>query len=98
MTIVLTKEDCHCGLVEFYENVARKAGINFDDRSKFDCSRLLVTKRAQFEVKSYYHNEEQMSEEDIGIALAQYGPKAALPVNPETPYMAEIQDGFCDGH
>ena len=95
MTVILTKEDCNCGLVEFYENVARKAGIKFDGRSKFDCRRLLVTKLAQFEIRSHYHEEENRSEEEIAITLAQYGPKASLPANEATPYIAEVQDGFC---
>lgn len=95
MIVVLTKEDCHCGLVEFYENVARKAGISFDEQSKFNCAKLLITKRVQFEIRSFYHDEGRMNEESIGITLAQYGPKASLPANEATPYMAEIQYGFC---
>lgn len=93
MKVILTKEDCHCKLVDFYENAAKKAGVKFDDDSMFDCRRILITKMAQFEIRSYYH-EQGMSEEEISITLAQYGPKALLQKTSESPYIAEIQEGF----
>ena len=88
MRVMLTKEDCHCKLVDFYEKVA------LDDNSLFDCCKILVTKRVQMEISSYYHDEEQISGEYIGTLFAFYGPKAILDKNKETPYIAEVQDGF----
>ena len=93
MRVILTLEDCRCKLVDFYETVAKRAGIKFDDNSMFDCRKILITKRVQFEIRSYYH-EQGMTEEEIGITLAQYGPKASLQETLETPYIAEIQDGL----
>lgn len=94
MRVILTKEDCYCKLVDFYEKVALKAGLIFDDNSLFDCCKILVTKRVQMEISSYYHDEEQISGEYIGTLFACYGPKAILDKNRETPYIAEVQDGF----
>lgn len=93
MPVILTKEECHCKLVDFYENVAKRSGLGFNDDSMFDCRKILVTKMVQFEICSYYR-EQGTSEEDIAITLAHYGPKASLEATAEEPYLVEIQDGF----
>lgn len=93
MPVILTKEECHCKLVDFYENAAKRAGIVFDEDSMFDCRRILVTKMVQFEICSYYR-EQGMSEVDIAITLAHYGPKASLAATAEEPYLVEIQEDF----
>lgn len=94
MKVILTKEDCHCKLIDFYEKVAHKAGLDFDDNSLFDCRKISVTKRVQTEISSYYHDDEQLSGECIGTLFTCYGPKAILDKNKETPYIAEVQNGF----
>ena len=89
-TVVLTKEECYCGIVEFYDLVARKLGYD-SDKVGYDCRRIDVTKPVQDQIFAFYREEQKALGESIAAAWVGYGPKASLPGEG---YEAQIFDGF----
>lgn len=89
-TVILTKEECYCGIVEFYDLVAQKLGYD-SDRVGYDCRRIDVTKPVQDQIFSFYREEQRALDESIAAAWVGYGPKASLPGEG---YEAQIFDGF----
>ena len=89
-TVVLTKEECYCDIVEFYNLVARKLGYD-SDKVGYDCRRIDVTKPVQDQIFAFYREEQKALGESIAAAWVGYGPKASLPGEG---YEAKIFDGF----
>jgi hypothetical protein len=91
--IVLAKEDCYCGITQFYENVAIKSGVDasYMDDTTFNCTKICVTKPVMEEIFRYYREEHGAAAFTVGADWFQYGPKASLPGED---YAAEIEEGF----
>lgn len=89
----LTLDECHCGLLNFYRNVAKKLGYEDTDRITFDCTKICVTKHVQDEMRAFYKYIENHSDESISMLLCCSGPKANY-VSVKSVYAAEVEDGF----
>lgn len=88
--IYLTKKECYCGIVDFYQIIAAKMGYNSDEIT-FDCRKISVTNAVMDQIFAYYTEECQMSEGDIAQGRVDFGPKADIL---EDGYMAVIHKGF----
>ena len=88
--IILTKDDCNCDILTFYENVASKLGYNNFKKLCYDCRKMLVTKNV-FQAILDYYNSENVPKESFAMFWASYGPKAALE---EDGYVVIVEDGF----
>lgn len=86
----LKREECYCGIPEFYNMIARKLGYD-PDKVQFDCRKICVTKTVQNQIFSFYKNENNASREAINQTWLAYGPKANLPHNT---YVVNVQNGF----
>lgn len=86
----LSKEDCECGLEDFYENAARKLGKKITENTRYDCRKICVTKPVQDYIWRYY-GECGYSDEKIAAHFLQYGPKANLGGNT---LEFTVEDGF----
>ena len=91
--ILLSKEDCYCGLVDFYKNVAIKDGASrlFCLTACFDCRKICVTPSVQHEICAFYKDVLKASDTEIAMLFACVGPKANLE---SADYAAEIEPGF----
>lgn len=92
--IILTKEECTCGLADFYKSVAIKAGYSpSEKRSRYDCRKISVPAEVFSSIKAYYmhHGDTCMG---VVAMWAMCGPKAACDSDSEHPYYVVIQDGF----
>lgn len=86
----IQKEQCECGLMEFYENAAKKMGIKITDKTQYDCRKICITRRVQDCIWNYYA-EKGYSEEKITSILIQFGPKANISDNV---FDFEAEDSF----
>ncbi len=89
-TVILSKEECYCGIIEFYDLIARKLGYD-TDKVGYDCRKIDVTRPVQDQIFAFYQNEQKASDESIGATWVCYGPKTCLLGDG---YVAEIAEGF----
>lgn len=73
----LSKEDCECGLEDFYENAAKLMGVEVTDKTNYDCRKICVTEPVQNYIWKHYA-EQGHSGLEIAAFMLQYGPKANL--------------------
>lgn len=76
--VELTKEDCYKSLTSFYETVASKAGILYNESSVFDCRRINVTKSCVDVLITYMIENYQTDRETANMVMLMSGPKAYL--------------------
>lgn len=100
MIITVTLKDIENGYPKAYENIARKAGIEVNDKTRFDCRYIEVSKEIDDYFWKYYEDvayeknpnadsgDVQMS---ISMLMLQYGAKRNEDLKPWT---VEIEDGF----
>lgn len=93
-SVLLTKEDCYCGLVSFYENVARKMGVKVTEETRYDCRKICVTKPVQEALWVFYRNKMDQSDDWIAAIMLQFGPKANLEETGMSEYRAEVKEDF----
>lgn len=97
MVLVLGKDYCHTGIYAFYKSVAELLGAEITEDTRFDCTKLCVTKEVQDELISYYR-EKGSDNGEIGALLAQIGPKANVTAsNPNGltfSYVVIAEEGF----
>ncbi len=55
MRIKLNEEDYRCGLVQCYENIARKAGYTPTDKTEYDCRHVNVSRHIQDTWYEHYY-------------------------------------------
>ena len=91
MKVELTKDDCYKSLVDFYETVANKAGILYNESSVFDCRRINVTKSCVNALITYVIENCQVTRETANMLMLVSGPKACLS---DDGSFAEIGVGF----
>lgn len=92
MRVELMKEDCYCGLGEFYKAVAKKVGVVVTGSTLFNCTKICVTKGVQDELWAYYYQKEGYANLQISALFLNMGPKANL--GESDLYFAEVEDGF----
>lgn len=92
--IILTEEDCQCYILDFYKNVAEKAGIEIKKNTCFDCRKICVTPSVCEALLDYYVGND-ISEYSFSTFWLLYGPKANLEEDKKALYVAEIEDSFC---
>lgn len=73
----LTKEECHCGLPEFYKLVAANIGYAVTDNTRYDCRKIQCTEEVEKEIRAYYY-ENGYTPEQFGCLWLSFGPKASL--------------------
>lgn len=73
----IPKEQCTCGISEFYDNVAKIMGVSDLSKVVYDCRKLSITKKVLDCLYEFYHSENQ-SDETITTFMLLYGPKANL--------------------
>lgn len=89
-TIELAKEECHCGIPEFYDLIAVKLGYD-PQKTKYHCTKICVSKPVQEEIFQFYKDEKDANQESIGRTWLQYGPKANLSYST---YIVKVEKGF----
>lgn len=100
MIITVTLKDLENGIPKAYENIARKAGYEITDDTRFDCRRIEVSK----EIDDYFwklykdkafEEKPNANEDDVEMSIAMlmlnYGAKRNEELKPWT---AKIEDGF----
>lgn len=87
--IVLSQDECHCGLTELYDTIAEKLGYSQD--GVYDCRKISVSKPVMEQVFAYFKEEEQMSRAEFNQLWLNFGPKANLPGED---YTADVDEGF----
>lgn len=86
----ISKKECHCNLISFYENAAQITGAAITDKTVYNCRKICVTKSVQKCIWNFY-SENGFSDESICSFLLLNGPKANL----EGDELAfEIEEGF----
>ena len=73
----LTKEDCHCGLPEFFVKISECIGYVITENTRWDCQKIFCTEEVQKEIFAYYR-ENGYNSEQIGTMWTLFGPKANL--------------------
>lgn len=91
MKVKLNKEECYKSLTCFYEIVASKAGILYNESSIFDCRRINVTKSCMDVLIAYMMENYQVDRETSNMVMLVSGPKACLS---DDGYFAEVGVGF----
>ncbi len=98
--IILGKDKCHTGIYGFYKTVAEALKLEIDDSTRFDCTKLCVTKGIQDEIFAYYR-EKGSDDGEIGALWAQIGPKTNVEASStgglRFGFVAIAEEGFiCD--
>lgn len=88
--VFFAKEECYCGVIEFYNLIAQKLGYD-PNKVGYDRYKIDVTKPVQEQIFAFYQEEQKVFGEFIVDAWYSFGPKANLPGKE---YRAEIFDGF----
>lgn len=86
----MSKEECECGLTEFYDNVARRMGFDNTVDLQYDCRKICITKSIDKCIWQHCFKE-GMSGFEISAMLLSFGPKANLE---RLGYYVEVEDGF----
>lgn len=87
----MTKRQCYCSIIEFFDNVAKICGETGDiSRFTYDCRKICVTKPVYDQIHKYYLDT-GCSDDSFGMFWAIYGPKANLDGDTSE---VEIEDGF----
>lgn len=98
MLITLTDRDCRCNISDFYRNVAKMAGFEVNEKTRFDNTKISITPMGLFEMKYWYRRAKGLNEPTIAIKFAQIGPKKMNReswLRTELPmYAVDIQEGF----
>lgn len=92
--VILNEGECYCRLIDFYQNVARKLGLDHVEDLSFDCRKIQTTLITQEKLIAYYKKEEGLSDEEIATVFCNYGPKASLSDETIIPFKAQVDDGF----
>ena len=90
MQIILTNEECYCGLGTFYEMVATKMGVKVTDDMRFDCMKICITKAVEEQIRSFYKSN-KIRDIEIATMLVCLGPKANLTGDE---LKVEVEEGF----
>lgn len=90
MKVTLSEEECHCGLPDFYRNVAKATGVEDLEDVRFDCRRICVSEPVQEAIFAYYR-EEGCDDMAAAMLWVDFGPKTALT---DPGYVAEVEEGF----
>ena len=88
--IVLTADECYCGVQELYDVIADKVKYRSGKR-RYNCIKICVSKPVMNQIFTYYKETYNMRESEIGMLWVFCGPKATLP---DDNYVAVIQEGF----
>lgn len=95
--VFLTEEECYCELDQFYANVSKHLGYDIpydDEKHKFDCRKICITRSAYQKIKDYYKQNFNDSELTVAMLFLACGPKITVNEFPNKHYIAEIEDGF----
>lgn len=90
-TYILTKDECYCDVVDLYDTVARRMGINDPSKLQYDCKKICTSKKVQNEVFRYYVDEMDLSPADVNVIIIHFGPKANIESDG---YIVTVKDGF----
>lgn len=100
MSKVIAIKNTHCGLVEFYEMVAREIGADITSETKYDCRKINIAENIQDNLYEYYkakakETDPYLSEHDITMSITMMllmsGPKVDYELKANE---VEIFDGF----
>lgn len=87
----VTKNDCYCSYVDFYDTIARKLGANPDNVGKYDCKKISVSHLVQ-EEQLMWMRDQGMDPTTASMHAACYGPKADIDAPGEL--IVQVLPGF----
>ena len=89
----LTKEDCHCGLPDFFVKISESIGYVITENTRWDCQKISCTEDARKEIFSYYRENGYNSEQIVTMWTC-FGPKANLHSHSESlKYRVRLESG-----
>lgn len=88
--ITVSSDECYCGLVRFYDNVAANMGIDPDSVEKYDVRCINVSNDIQ-DILIQFMRDKGYDDISIGMALADRGPKVDSKLNHMS---VEVFSGF----
>lgn len=91
--VMLTREDCYCKLITFYENVAKKLSFKATDKTEFDCRKICVSKSVQEAIWAYYREQETIVGSNMATLWALCGPKADVEGKNKL-FVVSVESGF----
>lgn len=80
------------GITDMYKQVARLAGYEVTDNTRYDCRKVSVSENIADNIYNYYETHKGMSKQDIGMIWLNFGPKCESRLPKDT---VEIEEGFC---
>lgn len=89
----LTKEECDCDVVDFYDNVARHIGYSEVENLKYDCRYICVSTKIMESVVNHYVNKMNITRGQAELIWLHYGPKANIDSDD---YCVRIDDKFIE--
>ena len=88
--VILTKDECYCGIAELYDTIATKLGYN-PATVYYDCRKVCVSKPVMEQIFAYYKAEKRVTRPAFNQLWFALGPKVNLTGDD---YMADPQEGF----
>lgn len=58
MIVALTKEECHCSIFDFYDNVAANVGYFPTRNTRYDCQKICCSPEVQDEIFAHYRESD----------------------------------------
>lgn len=93
MIVALTKEECHCSIFDFYDNVAANVGYFPTRNTRYDCQKICCSPEVQDEIFAHYR-ESDCNDATIGCLWMNLGPKANLvPEKKLGKYVVTVETG-----
>lgn len=72
MKMILTAEECNCGICTLYDTIATKLGFDLES-VRYDCRKILVSKEVADYIEEFCIKH--AIEESFAMAWLAYGPK-----------------------
>lgn len=93
MIVSIMKEECHCGITDFYDNVAANIGYFPTENTRYDCRKICCSPEVRDEIFAPYR-ENGCNAETIGCLWMDVGPKANLiPEKKIGKYVVTVETG-----
>jgi hypothetical protein len=86
--------DCYCSLLDFYKNAAIRCGLDITGKTKYDCTKICVSKEVHEQLLNFLIVEQNYELMPAVMLLGMAGPKANLEPSLSFPYYVEVEEGF----